>query len=146
MLVVAVVALIVIGPERLPKVARTLGHLFGRMQRYVNDVKSDISREMELEELRKLQATVEDAARAIETSVTTQISSTESELNKVAADASAALAEPVETPALAEPPAEAPLAADLPVADAPPAEAVAAKPQLELGLEAAPPAAAQKQA
>ena len=57
MLVVAVVALIVIGPERLPKVARTLGHLFGRMQRYVNDVKSDISREMELEELRKLQAT-----------------------------------------------------------------------------------------
>ena len=66
MLVVAVVALIVIGPERLPKVARTLGHLFGRMQRYVNDVKSDISREMELEELRKLQATVEDAARAIE--------------------------------------------------------------------------------
>jgi len=89
---------------------------------------------------------VEDAARAIETSVTTQISSTESELNKVAADASAALAEPVETPALAEPPAEAPLAADLPVADAPPAEPVAAKPQLELGLEAAPPAAAQKQA
>ena len=61
MLVIAVVALIVIGPERLPKVARTLGHLFGRMQRYVNDVKSDISREMELEELRKLQATVEDA-------------------------------------------------------------------------------------
>ena len=42
MLVIAVVALIVIGPERLPKVARTLGHLFGRMQRYVNDVKRDI--------------------------------------------------------------------------------------------------------
>ena len=57
MLVIAVVALIVIGPERLPKVARTLGHLFGRMQRYVNDVKADISREMELEELRKLQNT-----------------------------------------------------------------------------------------
>jgi Tat protein translocase TatB subunit len=55
--VIAVVALIVIGPERLPKVARTLGHLFGRMQRYVNDVKADISREMELDELRKLQAT-----------------------------------------------------------------------------------------
>ena len=74
MMVVAVVALIVIGPERLPKVARTLGHMFGRMQRYVNDVKSDISREMELEELRKLQATVEDSARAIETSFTHQIS------------------------------------------------------------------------
>ena len=53
-LVIAVVALIVIGPERLPKVARTLGHLVGRMQRYVNDVKSDISREMELEELKKI--------------------------------------------------------------------------------------------
>jgi len=62
--VIAVVALIVIGPERLPKVARTLGHLFGRMQRYVNDVKADISREMELDELRKLQATVQDAAHA----------------------------------------------------------------------------------
>ena len=54
LLVIAIVALIVIGPERLPKVARTLGHLFGRMQRYVNDVKADITREMELEELRKL--------------------------------------------------------------------------------------------
>ena len=53
--VIAVVALIVIGPERLPKAARTLGHLFGRLQRYVNDVKSDINREMELDELRKLQ-------------------------------------------------------------------------------------------
>ena len=52
LMVIAVVALIVIGPERLPKVARTLGHLFGRMQRYVNDVKADISREMELDELR----------------------------------------------------------------------------------------------
>ena len=95
MLVIAVVALIVIGPERLPKVARTLGHLFGRMQRYVNDVKSDISREMELEELRKLQATVEDAARAIETSVTKEVSNTEAELNKVASDFAATVT-PVE--------------------------------------------------
>ncbi len=53
LLVIGVVALIVIGPERLPKVARTAGHLFGRMQRYVSTVKSDISREIELEELRK---------------------------------------------------------------------------------------------
>jgi sec-independent protein translocase protein TatB len=65
-LVIAVVALIVIGPERLPKVARTLGHLFGRMQRYVTQVKGDIEREMELEELRKLQGTVQDAARNVE--------------------------------------------------------------------------------
>ena len=53
LLVIGVVALIVIGPERLPKVARTAGHLFGRMQRYVSTVKSDISREIELEELRR---------------------------------------------------------------------------------------------
>ena len=53
--VIAVVALVVIGPEKLPKTARTLGVLFGRLQRYVGDVKADINREMELDELRKLQ-------------------------------------------------------------------------------------------
>lgn len=67
--VVGVVALVVIGPERLPKVARTAGHLFGRMQRYVNDVKADINREMELDELRKLRSEFEDAARTMENSV-----------------------------------------------------------------------------
>jgi sec-independent protein translocase protein TatB len=84
LLVIAVVALIVIGPERLPKVARTLGHLFGRMQRYVNDVKADIAREMELEELRKLQSNVEEAARAIQSSVEKEVNETRSELDKVA--------------------------------------------------------------
>jgi sec-independent protein translocase protein TatB len=74
-MIIAVVALIVIGPERLPRVARTLGHLFGRMQRYVNEVKSDIQREVELDELRKLKQTVEDSARSIETSVTQELSS-----------------------------------------------------------------------
>ena len=69
--VIAVVALVVIGPERLPKTARTLGHLFGRLQRYVNDVKADISREMELDELRKLQREMQGAAREFEQSVTT---------------------------------------------------------------------------
>src|SRR6187401_1269480 len=93
-LVIAVVALIVIGPERLPKVARTLGHLFGRMQRYVNDVKADISREMELEELKKLQTSMEDAARSMRDSVSStvdsvnkEVSATESELNKLAQSA-----------------------------------------------------------
>ena len=144
MLVIAVVALIVIGPERLPKVARTLGHLFGRMQRYVNDVKSDISREMELEELRKLQATVEDAARAIETSVTKEVSNTEAELNKVASDFAATV-----TPAEPAPETPAAVAAELPplteppaVAEAAPAVAQQAAPasQMELGLDAAAPA------
>lgn len=55
LVVIAVVALIVIGPEHLPKVARTVGHLWGRAQRYVNGVKADISRDMALDELRKLQ-------------------------------------------------------------------------------------------
>jgi sec-independent protein translocase protein TatB len=67
-LVIGVVALIVIGPDRLPGVARTLGHLFGRMQRYVNDVKADIQREMDLDELKKMRKDVEDSARAIEDS------------------------------------------------------------------------------
>ena len=87
LMVIGVVALIVIGPERLPKVARTLGHLFGRMQRYVNDVKADISREMELDELKKLQATMQDAARSFEQSVTREVHSAESELQKIAQEA-----------------------------------------------------------
>jgi len=66
MMVIAVVALIVLGPERLPKVARTLGQWVGRMQRYVSDVKADISREMELEELRKFRQTVEEAATSVQ--------------------------------------------------------------------------------
>ncbi|OZA13776.1 MAG: twin arginine-targeting protein translocase TatB, partial [Hydrogenophilales bacterium 17-62-8] len=54
MVVVGVVALIVIGPERLPKVARTAGHLYGRLQRYVSSVKSDISQEIQLDEMRRV--------------------------------------------------------------------------------------------
>ena len=84
MVVIAVVALIVLGPEKLPKVARTAGHLLGRLQRYVNDVKSDINREMQLEELKKLQAQVEDSARNIERSVTKEFQSAEAALNQTA--------------------------------------------------------------
>jgi sec-independent protein translocase protein TatB len=101
LMVIAVVALIVIGPERLPRVARTMGHLFGRLQRYVNDVKADINREIELEELRKFKSTFEDAARGFETSVNTTVSSvegevakTESELNALTQDPAAAAAAP----------------------------------------------------
>jgi len=73
MLVVGMVALVVLGPERLPRVARTLGHLFGRAQRYVNDVKNDIQHEIELEELKKLKSSVEDAARSVEEAAQTEI-------------------------------------------------------------------------
>lgn len=69
LIVIAVVALVVIGPERLPKVARTIGHLLGKAQRYVNDVKTEINREMEIDELRRLQAEMQEAARKLETNV-----------------------------------------------------------------------------
>jgi sec-independent protein translocase protein TatB len=82
LMVIAVVALIVIGPERLPRVARTMGHLFGRLQRYVNDVKADINREIELEELRKFKSTVEDAARGFESTVSSTVDSVQSEVSK----------------------------------------------------------------
>jgi sec-independent protein translocase protein TatB len=68
LMVIGVVALLVIGPERLPKVARTAGHMLGRLQRYVNDVKADINREMELDELRKVQSAFQEAKQSIESS------------------------------------------------------------------------------
>ncbi|MEF8700549.1 MAG: Sec-independent protein translocase protein TatB [Candidatus Accumulibacter sp. UW26] len=73
MLLIAIVALVVIGPERLPKVARTAGHLLGRLQRYVTNVKSDISREMQLEELRKLQSELQESARSVEQDLTNEM-------------------------------------------------------------------------
>jgi len=69
LLVIGVIALVVIGPERLPKVARTIGHLVGRAQRYVSDVKSDINREVELDELRKLKEQMQDAAQSVQSSI-----------------------------------------------------------------------------
>jgi len=69
MMVIMVVALVVIGPERLPKVARTLGHLWGRAQRYVNGVKADISRDMAVEEFRQLQKQVQQGVSSAEQAV-----------------------------------------------------------------------------
>lgn len=69
LMVIAVVALIVVGPERLPRVARMAGHLLGRLQRYVGDVKADINREIQLEELRKLQAELQASAQKVEAQV-----------------------------------------------------------------------------
>ena len=82
--VIGVVALVVIGPEKLPRVARTVGHLTGRLQRYVNDVKADINREIELEELRKFKQEVETAASGFESSVRTEMNKAETELNQAA--------------------------------------------------------------
>ena len=67
-LVIAVVALIVIGPERLPKVARTAGHLWGRMQRYVHDVKNDIANDIAVQEANKLRGSIREEIISIEQS------------------------------------------------------------------------------
>jgi len=80
LMIIGAVALVVIGPERLPRVARTAGHILGRFQRYVAQVKSDISREMELAELKKLQTSVQDAARDLEQTVKSEMNSAEQEL------------------------------------------------------------------
>ena len=71
MALIGAVALIVIGPEKLPRVARTVGTLLGKAQRYVNDVKAEVNRSMELDELKKMKETMEDAARDVQTSVQT---------------------------------------------------------------------------
>ena len=82
LLVIGVVALIVIGPEKLPRMARTVGHLAGRLQRYVADVKADINREIELDELRKMRDSMQQAASNFESSVQSEVNKTESDLNK----------------------------------------------------------------
>lgn len=69
LMLIGVVALVVIGPERLPKVARTIGHLLGRAQRYVSDVKSDIQREIDLDEVNKLKKQMDDAAQSLQASM-----------------------------------------------------------------------------
>jgi sec-independent protein translocase protein TatB len=84
LMVIALVALIVIGPERLPRVARTLGHLAGRLQRYVADVKADINREVELDELRSMRDSMQQAATGFESSVNSELQKTEAELNAAA--------------------------------------------------------------
>lgn len=84
LMVIGVVALIVIGPERLPRVARTMGHLAGRLQRYVADVKADINREVELDELRKMRDSVQQTATSFESSVQGELTKVETDLNSAA--------------------------------------------------------------
>jgi sec-independent protein translocase protein TatB len=131
-MVIAVVALIVLGPEKLPKTARTLGHLFGRLQRYVGEVKADINRELALEDLKKLQAEVRTAATDFESSLSAtakevegNVREVEASLNTAAAGTSAPAADasnpPVERGAApVELPGASPRALDKPAAaDAP---------------------------
>ena len=79
--IIGAVALIVIGPEKLPKVARMAGTLYGRAQRYLNDVKSEVSREIELEELRNLHKEVQSTAQSIQDEVQNLASSVENTIS-----------------------------------------------------------------
>jgi sec-independent protein translocase protein TatB len=79
--VIGVVALVVIGPERLPKVARTVGTLLGRAQRYLADVKAEVNREMQLDELKAMRDTVQSAASSFQASVHDNLRQTEADLN-----------------------------------------------------------------
>ncbi|MFA7666200.1 MAG: Sec-independent protein translocase protein TatB [Burkholderiaceae bacterium] len=82
--VIGLVALVVLGPERLPRVARQAGQWMGKLQRYVADVKSDLNRQMELDELRNLQKEVTEAARDVESSFKSAIDETRSEFDSIA--------------------------------------------------------------
>jgi sec-independent protein translocase protein TatB len=77
---ISAVALVVIGPEKLPRVARTVGNLLGKAQRYVADVKAEVNRSIELEELKKMKTEFEDAARNVEQSVSNEVNQTTSDL------------------------------------------------------------------
>jgi sec-independent protein translocase protein TatB len=83
---IGAVALIVIGPERLPRVARTVGHLLGKAQRYVADVKAEVNRSIELEEMKKMKNQFEEAARNVEQTISSEIHQTKAELDAGWAD------------------------------------------------------------
>ena len=88
--VIGVVALIVIGPEKLPKVARMAGTLYGRAQRYLNEVKTEVTREIELEELKNLHKEVQDAAQTIKADVENSIAQNVAEVENAWHDAPSA--------------------------------------------------------
>src|SRR5438874_8544883 len=92
MMVIGAVALIVIGPEKLPRVARTVGTLIGKAQKYVADVKAEVNRSIELEELKKMKQDVETAARDVETSIHGGVRDIERELNEAKALGDASMA------------------------------------------------------
>ena len=91
MALIGAVALIVIGPEKLPRVARTVGTLLGKAQRYVSDVKAEVNRSMELDELKKMKDTVENAARDVHNSIQTSASEFEKDWAEATDTASSAM-------------------------------------------------------
>jgi sec-independent protein translocase protein TatB len=79
---IGAVALIVIGPEKLPRVARTMGHLLGKAQRYVADVKAEVNRSIELDELKKMKSDIEQAARDVQSGVQSEVDAARSAFDK----------------------------------------------------------------
>jgi len=133
MVVIGVVALIVIGPERMPKVARAAGLLFGRAQRYVSEVKADINNQLKLDELRKIEADMRAKASTAEHVIIEETQNFKQEFSGVAE-----LVTPAATPLVLEGEATAEKPAE--PQSLPPAETPAvASPQLELGLDSAQP-------
>lgn len=135
LLVIGVVALVVIGPERMPKVARTMGLLFGRAQRYVSEVKADINNQLKLEELRKIEAEIRAKASTAEYEIIEETRHIEQEFKAVAEQVAPVVAQTVsEEQGAVEHPVEPP---SLPATE--PETPSSASPQLELGLDLARP-------
>ncbi|WP_374682952.1 Sec-independent protein translocase protein TatB [Accumulibacter sp.] len=108
MIVIGVVALVVIGPERLPKVARAAGHLLGRAQRYVSDVKSDINREIQLDELKKLRTEIQDSARSVEQSLSSEMQAARQAMTHTAQAVSGDAGHPATSPQPSQAPSPEP--------------------------------------
>jgi sec-independent protein translocase protein TatB len=134
LLILGIVALVVIGPERLPRVARTLGHLYGRLQRYVTQVKADIHREMEAADLGKVKTEFEDAARSFQSEVESKLNEADRDIREMqtAIESVDGASPPRDREIAGLPPADAPPAPETPANDPP------ASPQLELGIEEPP--------
>ena len=105
LVVIGVVALIVVGPERLPKVARTAGHLFGRMQRYVGGVKADLRREFEFEELEKAHGQLKADFQSAKDEIGSDLRIVEDEANSIRTAVNETFSEPQPALLKADPPA-----------------------------------------
>ena len=98
LMMIGVVALIVLGPERLPKVARTVGQWVSRAPRYVNEVKADITREVDLSQLQSLKQQVQEAGQTLETSIRTESAKLTTDLKGVLSDLGSPTVEQIAIP------------------------------------------------
>ncbi len=138
---ISLVALVVLGPERLPKVARMAGHLLGRLQRYVSDVKADINREIQLEDLKKLQQEMEHSAQDMQNSLSAGMREVEARLAETKQSFEQevqATQESLAAPVAAQPPVSTPETAQ-PQADPAPVGKIPVQESLQLELAMDPP-------